>query len=200
MLIIALMSCSSNPSQTQEPDYQKIKEISLDILHTADGKKALKDLLSDPELKEKIALNEQELEKIVTKSLTDEKTKKEWSKILGQPEVADQMTKAAEQQMKQLMKIMMKDPEYQKMMLDLLKDPQYSQHLLQLLKSQQYRQETMKIMEELIQVPSIQEKLTKKLQKSEGKKGKEGGQGGGEGQEGSTGQGGGGGGGGAGGT
>jgi spore germination protein D len=175
LAMLVLVSCGSNQSQPQEPDYQKIKEITLDVMHTAEGKKVLQDLMSDPSFKQQIAMNSQEMEKALAKSFTDEKTKKEWDKILQKPEVAANLAKASEDKLKQLMKTLMKDPEYQKMMLDLMKDPQYTQHLLQLMKSQQYRQETMKIMEELMKVPSIQEKLAKMLEGHMGQK--QGGQG-----------------------
>ncbi|WP_124726440.1 spore germination lipoprotein GerD [Staphylospora marina] len=164
VFLFTLVSCGSGQqSQQQEPDYQKIKEITLDVLHTQEGKKVLQDLMSDPSFKQQIALNSQEMEKALAKSFTDEKTKKEWDKILQKPEVAAGLAKASEEKLKQLMKAMMKDPEYQKMMMDLLKDPQFTQHMLQLMKSQQFRQETMKIMEELMKVPSIQQKLAQLL-------------------------------------
>lgn len=37
--VLTVVSCSSNQSQPSEPDYQKIKEITLDVLHTGEGKK-----------------------------------------------------------------------------------------------------------------------------------------------------------------
>lgn len=178
--LFTLISCSSN-NQSQEPDYQKIKEITLDVLQTNEGKKALQELMADPELKQKVMLNSQELEKTIAKSISDQKTKKDWEKIFQSPEVATNLSKATEEQNKKLMKALMKDPEYQKMMLDLLKDPQFSMHIVQLLKSQQATKEIQKAMEQMIQVPSIQEKLMKMMQEAQ-KKGGQGGQQGGQGQ------------------
>ncbi|MFC7442623.1 spore germination lipoprotein GerD [Laceyella putida] len=189
-----LISCSNNQSQPQEPDYQKIKEITLDVLHTTEGKKMLEDVMTDPSFKQKVTIDSQEMEKVLTKSLTDEKTKKDWEKIFQKEEVTAGLYKATEEQQKKLLKTMMKDPEYQKMILDLLKDPQFSQHLIQLLKSQQARKEVQKLMEELISVPSIQEKLAKKVQQGgKQKQGSDGGEGGGESGGGGSGGGGGGG-------
>ncbi|TCW36717.1 spore germination lipoprotein GerD [Laceyella sacchari] len=176
-----LISCNNSQSQPQEPDYQKIKEITLDVLHTSEGKKMLEDVMTDPSFKQKVTIDSKELETILAKSFTDQQTKKEWEKILQKETVAANLYKATEEQQKTMLKTMMKDPEYQKMMLDLLKDPQFSQHLIQLLKSQQARQEVQKLMEELVSVPSIQEKLAKKVKEAlKQKEGEKQDQGGGE--------------------
>jgi spore germination protein D len=197
VIMLALISCSPNEGETQEqqPDYQKIKEMTLDVLHTPEGKKALQELMAEPEFKQQIVISGSDVEQMVAKSFTDEKTKKEWEKILQKPQVAANLAKVTEKQQKQLLKDLMKDPEYQKMMLDLLKDPQISAHILQLMKSQQHRKEVMKIMEEALKVPSFQEKLMKLMEQAQKKGGKKGGQGGG-GQGGGDGESGGGGGGG----
>lgn len=175
ILLFALISCSPQ-EQAQEPDYQKTKEITLDVLHTPEGKKAIQELMTEPEFKEQIVIKGKDVEEILSKSMTDEKSKKEWEKMLQKPEIAGSFYKATKKEQEELMKTLMKDPEYQKMMLDLLKDPQFSKHLFGLLKSQEARKEIMKIMEEALQVPTFQEKLMKLMEQSQKKKeGKEGG-------------------------
>lgn len=182
-----LISCnnSSQQQQQQEPDYQKIKEITLDVLHTTEGKQMLEDVMTDPSFKQKITIDSQELKNVLSKSLTDQKSQKDWIKILQNEEVSSSMYKATEEQQKKMMKMMMQDPEYQQMMLNLLKDPQFSQHLITLLKSPQARQEVEKMMEQLISIPSIQEKLAKKVQQAGKQKQGEAQEGGGEGSGGS---------------
>ncbi|RAL23296.1 hypothetical protein DL897_13110 [Thermoflavimicrobium daqui] len=178
ILIFSLTSCSSpSPEAGTTPDYQKTKEMVLDLIRTSEGKKALKDLMSDPEFKQAIIVSNQELEETISKSLTNQHTKKEWEKLLSKPKVADNLAKATEKQQKELVKILLKDPEYQKLLLDIMKDPAFSKQVIQLLKSQEFRKETMKVMEEAIQIPSFQEKL-KKLFQQGGQKGGEGGGGG----------------------
>lgn len=167
--LLTLISCSNN-QQSHEHDYQKIKEITLDVLQTKEGKKALQDLFKDPEMKQQLLLNGQELEKTLAKSISDQNTKKEWEKLLQTPEVALNLSKATEEQNKKVMKALMKDPEYQKMMLDLLKDPQFSMHILQLLSSQAAHKEIQKTIEQMIQVPSFQEKIIKLMQQSQKQK------------------------------
>lgn len=166
-----LISCSTNNQQSMEPDYQKIKEITLDVLQTKEGKKALQDLFKDPEMKQQFLFNSQELEQTLAKSIRDENTKKDWEKLIQSPEVAMSLSKAIEEQNKKMMKALMKDPEYQKMMLDLLKDPQFSMHILQLLSSQAASKEIQKSIEQMIQVPSFQEKIIKLMEQSQKQKG-----------------------------
>lgn len=187
--LFTIVSCNSNQSQPAEPDYQKIKEITLDIMHTGEGKKVLEELMQEPEFKQKVMMKSQDLEKAVSKTFTDPKTKKEWEGILKKPEVATNLAQATEEQTKQLLKTLMKDPEFQKMLIEIFKDPQMSEQLLQVFKSQKYREETKKVMEELMQVPSIQKKLGQEVlkqaqQKQGGQEGQSGGSQGGGSQDG----------------
>lgn len=169
-LLFTLTSCSStSASDTVEPDYQKVKEITLDVLHTNEGKKIILDQMKDPSFKQEMIMKTQELEKIFTKSLTDQKTAKQWQKLLTNPETVKQYSKLTEDKQKQFLKALMKDPEYQKSMMDILKDPEYSKNILQLLKSQENRKETMKIMQELIKTPSFKKALKEGMPKEEGK-------------------------------
>lgn len=161
-----LTSCSSSFGADQQggEDYTKVKQITLDVLHTEEGKKVLLSLMSDPEIQQKMVTTKEDLEKIITKSITDQKTKKDWESLLAREQVANQILKAAENQQKQLLKTLMKDPEYQKMMLDILKDPQFTQHLIGLMNSPSYRKEAMKVMEEIAKTPSFQQKMQKMFQ------------------------------------
>ncbi|MBS7531958.1 hypothetical protein IC619_016015 [Hazenella sp. IB182353] len=169
--IFTLTSCMGQSSQDQEPDYKKTKEMTLDVLQTSEGKKALQALFTDPEFKEQLMLTDETLTKAMAKTIKEPETQKEWMKILQNPDVAANLAQATEAQQKELMKTLMKDPTYQKMMIELLQDPSYTPHLLQILKSQQSRQEIQKIMEEQLSVPSFQEKMKQLMKESQsGKK------------------------------
>jgi|GEM_PF-6760464 len=162
-----LSSCSSSFGADQQQggeDYTKVKEITLDVLHTEEGKKVLLSLLADPEIQQKMVITKGDLEKILAKSISDQKTKKDWETILTKEQVAEQIVKATENQQKQLMKTLIKDPEYQKMLLNVLRDPQFTQHLLSLMNSPTYRKEAMKIIEEIVKTPSFQQKIQQMMQ------------------------------------
>ena len=154
---VSMISCSNNSSASNstQPDYQKTKEMMLDVLHTDEGRKALREIIASDEFKQEMIVNHQELEKLFNQSLTDKKQQKNWEQLLTQPKIMEELSKSTEEQQKKLLKALMKDPEYQKSMMDILKDPAFSQTLLQVLKSQQYRQETMKIVQELMKTPKL---------------------------------------------
>lgn len=167
LIFFLLTSCSTSSGSEAQGDYPKVKEITLDVLHTEEGKKVLLDLMSESDFKHHLMTKDVDLEQIILKSISDKKTQKDWQKILSEESVATKISKVTESQQKQMLKTLMKDPEYQKMMLDILKDPQFSLHLVELMKSPTYRKEAMKIMEEALQTPNFQEKLKQIMQSSE---------------------------------
>ncbi|SHF10630.1 spore germination protein D [Seinonella peptonophila] len=172
-MILMLSSCGmTSASESKETDYQKVKEITLDVLQTEEGKKSLLKLMSGEEFKQQLIIHDHELQKLLSQSLTDQKTKKEWVKILSTQEMMQKFSKLTEKQQAELLKMLMKDPEYQKSLLDVLKDPEFSKHILQLLKSQEYRKETMKIMQELMKTPSFKEQSQKGKEQGQGTSGK----------------------------
>lgn len=170
-----LTSCNSSFGADQQGggDYTKVKEITLDVLHTEEGKKALMSLMADPEIQQKMVTTKEDLSNILSKSISDQKTKKDWQKLLTEEQVANQILKATENQQKQLLKTLMKDPEYQKMMLDILKDPQFTQHLIELMNGPTYRKEVMKVLEETMKTPRFQQKVQKLLRQSHKQGGEE---------------------------
>lgn len=170
-----LTSCNSSFGADQQGggDYTKVKEITLDVLHTEEGKKALMSLMADPEIQQKMVTTKEDLSNILSKSISDQKTKKDWQKLFTEEQVANQILKATENQQKQLLKTLMKDPEYQKMMLDVLKDPQFTQHLIELMNGPTYRKEVMKVLEETMKTPRFQQKVQKLLRQNQKQGGEE---------------------------
>lgn len=200
MVLFLLTSCSP-PKESESVDYQKTKEIVLDVLQTQEGKQAFQKMMTDPQLKEQIMLDAKEIEQSMTKAMTNPKAQEGLGKLLAKPDVAASFSKATQKEMQNLFKVLMKDPEYQKSMMDIIKDPEFSKMILQLMKSQENRKETMKLIEEAMKSPNFQQKLMKLIQESakgggqpkQGQQGQGSDQGGGEeGAEGGSEQGGGG--------
>lgn len=182
VMIVILTTACSNAAQrpeSQGPNYRQVKEMVIDVLETNEGKKAIREMMKDPEFKREAVITSQDMEKAVAKTLQDPKSKKELENILKKPEVAKNFAEATRKEQQKLMKQLMKDPEYQKLLLDVLRDPEFEDHLLHLMKSRKYRQEMPKIMEEAMDTPSFQKKMEKLLEeavkKAEQKKKKEGG-------------------------
>jgi spore germination protein D len=160
-IMVGLVACSQPQQSEPKVEYPQMKQMVLDVLHTAEGKKAFQDILKEPDTKKELILDDQLVEKTIQKTFSDPKMKPQLEKILAKPEVAESYIKATEKEQEKLMKALMKDPDYQKSMMDILKDPEFSKQLLQVLNSQEYRKEVMKVIAESLQVPTIKEKLMK---------------------------------------
>lgn len=187
---IIITSCGKRDQavdQAQNVDYQQVKQMVIDAIHTKEGKKAIQEILQDPEFQTQMQLQSKTMQEFLTKSFSNETTKKNWVKLLTNPQVAEQMMKAAEKQQQETMKILMKDPKFQQSMMDLLKDPVFTQHLLQVMKSKENRQETLKLIQETLKTPSFQDELKKKIQEVQPQQEKSGEEGGSEGDSGSEG-------------
>lgn len=168
-MILILATACGNPAQrpeSQGPSYQQIKEMIVDVLETTEGKKAIREMMKDPEFKKEVIIADKDVEKAIANVMQDPKSKKELETILKKREVAKNFAEVTREEQKKLMKQLMKDPEYQKLLLDVLRDPEFEDNLLHLMKSRQYRQEMTKVMEEALETPSFQKKFEKLLEEA----------------------------------
>ncbi|TMZ31632.1 spore gernimation protein GerD, partial [Klebsiella pneumoniae] len=58
-MIFVLTAACSSPAQRPEsrgPDYQQVKEIVVDVLQTNEGKRAIKEMMKDPEFKREVVI------------------------------------------------------------------------------------------------------------------------------------------------
>lgn len=153
------VSASSNNSgeSTNGPaNYPNIKTMVLDILHSKEGLATLKDTMSSPDFKQSTAVSATDVQKAVEKMVKSEDQKKTFlSQAMNDPKFSASMVEAAQPQLLQMQKQLMKDPEYQKELLALMKSPEYLQTQFDLLKSPEYRKEVMKIMTEALQQPTF---------------------------------------------
>ncbi|WP_054950968.1 spore germination lipoprotein GerD [Numidum massiliense] len=173
-----LTSCSPQSKPSGSPDYQETKQMVVDILKTEDGKKAIQDAVQDPAIKEKVLLSGSHMTEAVDQAINNPKNKAHIEKIFQNPKVAANFAKTIRKEHEQLLKQLMKDPDYQKMLLDVMKNPDYEKQILDLMKSEPYRKQTMTIMNDALQNPLFKEKYmelllkaTEETLKSEKKKG-----------------------------
>lgn len=164
LLLVILTSCSPNSkTESRQQGYRESKQLVMDVLQTQEGKKALKEIIREPDFKREIIISDQDVEKAITQSMTDPKMRKQLERLFEKPQVAASFAKATQKEQKDLFKQLMKDPEYQKMMLDLLKDPEFSKQLNQVMKSRENRKQMQKVMEEALESPTFKEKFLKLL-------------------------------------
>lgn len=161
--LISLAACSSGSStggaQNQttgaQTDYNQTKSMVLDILHTKEGKQAIKDLLQDPSFKQSVIINEHDVTTALNKSLTDGNNRSLIEAQMKDPKFAAALVESTKKEHTQLLKSLLKDPEYQKNLLTVLQDPQYTQYQTSLFRTPTVRQEIQKIMMESMQNPQF---------------------------------------------
>lgn len=145
----------TNSQQASKPSYPDIKAMVIDILHSKDGMNTLKDTISTPEFKRQAAITDADISAAVEKALQQGQNKSFLADQMKDTTFAAAIVKASRQQMTEVQKQLMKDPEYQKSLLTLMASPEFQQTQLQLLKSPEYRKEVMKIMTEALQEPTF---------------------------------------------
>jgi spore germination protein D len=183
-MLLAAACGAGNDMETAQPDYDQTKKMVVDILKTDDGKKAIQDIMNDENMKQEIVMDQAAVTKTIEQSLTSKKAQDFWTKSLQDPKFAEAMAKSMKKQHEELLKSLMKDPEYQKMMIGIMKDPAVQKELAEGFKSQEFREHLQGVVRETIESPLYQAKIQDMLmkaakeQKDKQKKGKE--QGGGE--------------------
>lgn len=166
-----LTSCGSDQQSSQSSQsYKDTKSIVLDILKTEEGQKAIQEASKKNQDKTVQLLSTGEGQQIQL-AVKDILTKEEGGvKLLQQtmtdPKFAGDFAKAAQSNMKQLHKDLLKDPEYQKSLIELMDSSDYQALVLQTMKSPKFRQQTMDIIKESMQSPLFKAELIQLYQKA----------------------------------
>ena len=142
-----------------EPDYEETKKMVVDILKTDDGKKALQEVMGDDGMKEKLIMDQTVVTDTIQASLTSDKGKEFWKKSFEDPKFAQSIAKSMKKENEELLKNLMKDPEYKGMMIEVMKDPELEKELTTVLKSKEYREHLQKVMTETFESPLFKAKL-----------------------------------------
>lgn len=159
LLVFTITGCAQVDSGGKQIDYDETKKMVVDILKTDDGKKALQEVMSDQEMKEKLIMDQAMVTETIEKTLTSEKGQDFWKKAFEDPKFAESVAKSMKTENEQLLKGLMKDPEYQGMMIEVLQDPELTKQLTVLMKSKEYREHLQKIMTETFESPLYKAKI-----------------------------------------
>lgn len=190
ILLIMFAGCSQGEAGSNM-DYEQTKKMIVDILKTDDGKKAIQELMEDDKMKQKLVMDQAVVSETIEKTLTSDKGTEFWKKSFEDPKFAESIAKSMKKENEQLLKNLMKDPEYRGMMIEVLKDPELEKEVITVLKSKEYREHLQTVMTETFESPLFKAKIQEILLKaaSEVKSGeKEGESGGQSGEEQSGGQ------------
>ncbi|WP_235851988.1 spore germination lipoprotein GerD [Niallia nealsonii] len=166
LLLIGILSGCSDSDSSSQMDYDQTKKMIVDILKTDDGKKAIRDVISDEEIKQNLVMNEKTINETIEKTLTSDKAAEFWKENFKDPEFAETMAKSMKTENEKLLKNLMKDSEYRKMMVELLQDPSIESEIKKVLKSTEYREHLEKIMQETMDTPTFKSKFQELLDKA----------------------------------
>lgn len=138
MLVLA-SACGGEANARNESDYDKTKNMVVDILQTEDGKKAIIELLSNEQVKKELVIESEVVKDSINHALASEEGAKMWNKLFEDPKFVEKFASSMEEAHKNLLKQLMNDSEYQKQMLELLQNPEIDEQMLKVMKSQQFR-------------------------------------------------------------
>lgn len=179
-MLLLVAGCASNQAQGQQSNYEETKKMLVDLLKSDDGKKAIQEVLTDEDLKKEIVMDHSVVKTAITEALTSKEAEDFWKEAFKDPKLTEAMAKGMQKENKQLLKDLMKDPEYQKMLMGVLKNPEMEKQVIEILKTQQMRDQISKVMVETFESPlmkgKLQDMLTKAVEeqlKAESKKAEE---------------------------
>jgi spore germination protein D len=176
-MLFLLSSCSGSNTKAGQMDYDQTKKMIVDILKTDQGKKAIQDIMTDDKMKNELIMDQAVVKKTIEKTLTSDKGSAFWKKSFSDPEFAKSYAKGMKKENENLLKSLMKDPDYQGMMLNILKDPEYQKEVINLMKSKEMRKHFQTTIIETFDSPlfkvKIQEVLLKAAQEMNNEKGKQ---------------------------
>jgi len=164
--IFLAAGCGGKGLEAAQPDYDQTKKMMVDILKTDEGKKAIKEIMADKEIKQQLVMDQAAVNDTIQQTLVSEKGQDFWKKSLQDPKFAEAMAKSMKKQNEDLLKALMKDPEYQGMVMDILKDPVFQKDLAQALKSKEFREHLQQVMTETFESPLYKAKIEDILMKA----------------------------------
>ncbi|MFC0013825.1 MULTISPECIES: spore germination lipoprotein GerD [Allobacillus] len=186
-LFILLTACTQSDQSSQNTDYETTKKMVVDILKTDDGKKAVKDLLTEEDMKNELILNAQVVKDTIEQTLQSEKSIEYWTKLFEDPSFVQAYTKATEDSMKELMTGLLSDSTYKEQLIKIFQEPKMQETIVQALSSQAFKAHLEKTIQETLESPLFKAKMTEtllkaaeKAQQSEGGQGQGQEQGGGD--------------------
>ncbi|MBB6451499.1 spore germination protein D [Geomicrobium halophilum] len=164
LLFLLISGCAAFENQgggtAQSQEYEDTKEMVIDVLKTEDGQAALEDILTDEEFQESVLMDQDFVQETVQNTLTSDEGQQYFQEIMQQPDFQKNIADSMQQENEDILKRLMKDPEYQDMMMGIMQDPKMQQANLQLFSSSTYREEMQTAIEEAFDNPSFQSKLS----------------------------------------
>jgi spore germination protein D len=168
--VLLLISCGSEQQTSQQQSYKDTKSMVLDVLKTEEAEKAI--LASAAKNQDKtiklLSTGEGQQIQLAVKELltTENHGVKMLEATMTDPKFAGDFAKAAQKNLKQMEKDLLKDPEYQKSLFEAFNNPDFQKIILETMKSQKYRQQMLEVVRESLQSPLFKAELIAMFQKA----------------------------------
>ncbi|MCP3033545.1 spore gernimation protein GerD [Halobacillus sp. A1] len=166
ILVVFLAACNGSSGASEQADYDTSKKMMVDILKTDEGQQALIEVLSDEKMKQELALESEEVSTAVNETLLSEEGKDFWSKLFSDPSFVPEFSKVVQEEQKDLMKGLMKDSEYQSSLIEIYQNPEMMEKMLEVMQGQKFRAHLEKTIEETLNNPVFQAKMSETLLKA----------------------------------
>lgn len=168
--VFLLISCGSEQQSSQPQSYKDMKAMVLDVLKTEDAQKAIMSSAAKNQDKtiQLLSTGEGQQIQLAVKELltTENHGLKMLETTMTDPKFAGEFAKAAQKNIKQIEKDLLKDPEYQKNLFEALNNPDYQKIILETMKGQKYRQQMQEVVRESLQSPLFKAELITMFQKA----------------------------------
>ncbi|MDQ0216166.1 spore germination protein D [Oikeobacillus pervagus] len=161
LLVVFFLSACAEGGETGggQMDYDQTKKMIVDILKSDQGKQAIQEILKDEKVKQELVMDSGVVTEAIKNSMTNEKGEEFWKKSFSDPKFSEAIAKSMKKENEQLLKDLMKDPEYQEMMLSIMNDPEFKKELSKLVKSKEYREHLQKVITETFESPLYKAKI-----------------------------------------
>ena len=164
---IALASgCSEGSDETNADSYSDEKKMIVDVLKTNEGKKAIQEALADEKVKAKLIMDEDTVKKTIEKTLTSKEEMQFWKDAFNDPKFVKALAKGMKSSHTDILKDLMKDPDYISRLTDILKSSDMQKEFVSILKEKDVRKEIKSLVTETLENPLYQDQISEILLKA----------------------------------
>lgn len=165
LFLVFLTGCSGG-GQHAGPSYDEMKKMMTDAIQTEDGKKALRKLMTDPEFRELLVLEQPEVKQSIENVLLSKAGENFWKTTFEDPKFTEAVAKSMKKQQADIMKDLMGDASFQKEMEKFFGQPDMMKQMEKIVNSSSMKKEMEKAVEETINSPLLQVKWQELIMKA----------------------------------
>ncbi|MDV6377412.1 spore germination lipoprotein GerD [Sporosarcina sp. GW1-11] len=164
LFLLFLVGCSGG--QQAGPSYDEMKKMMTDAIQTEDGKKALRKLMTDPEFRELLVLEQPEVKQSIENVLLSKEGERFWKTAFEDPKFTESIAKSMKKQQADIMKDLMGDASFQKEMEKFFGQPDMMKQMEKVINSSTLKKEMEKAVEDTINSPLMQAKWQQLIMKA----------------------------------